>query len=315
MNEIIVTKQSDFDALPEKFDEYTRIYIQATTLIVVARKIQNSSVVARGNSSVEAWENSSVVAWGNSSVVARGNSSVVARENSSVVARGNSSVVARENSSVVARENSSVEAWVNSSVVARVNSSVVARGNSSVVARENSSVEAWENSSVEAWENVGVHLFSDYATVALFMFAVCWQIGKGKIKKNAKTATIIKPKPTDWFDANAVEKTKTIILYKRVSTDFKTQEGTSNETLWAVGSTVEHPHWEPKSGECGPGKFHACSRTYFCDEFRSNIGDRYVAIEVALTDTHTWKNPSYPHKIAFRKGTVLYEVNRFGKKI
>jgi len=216
------------------------------------------------------------------------------------VARENSSVVARENSSVVARGNSSVEAWENSSVEAW----------------GNSSVEAWGNSSVEAWGNVGVHLLSDSSTVALFMFAVCWQIAKGKIERKSKTATIIKPKPGNWFDENGVElKGKTIVLYKRVSAAFKTQEGTRNETFWAVGSTVEHASWNPTEKECGEGKFHACSRPFFCDEFRSIAGDRYVAIEVAVKDTHAWRNPSYPHKIAFRAGKVLHEVNRFGKKI
>jgi hypothetical protein len=179
---IEVKNQEGMDALPERFDSYTRIQIKASSEIqivvklarenssvvawgnssVVARENSsveargNSSVVARENSSVEARGNSSVVAWENSSVVAWGNSSVEARENSSVEAWENSSVEARENSSVVARENSSVEAWENSSVVARGNSSVVAWGNSSVVARENSSVEARGNSSVVAWGNSSV---------------------------------------------------------------------------------------------------------------------------------------------------------------
>ena len=241
--EITIKSQSEFDALPAKFDEYTRVYIQATDRIVVARKIGNSSVVARGNSSV------------------------------------------------VARENSSVEA------------------------RENSSVVAWENSSVEARENVGVHLFSDYAHIALFAFAVCWKLAKGKIEKNAKTVTVITPKPSDWFDENAIKKTANVILFKRVSHDLKTQENTQNETLWEIGSTVEHPAWSPKEQECGTGKFHACSRAYFCDEFRSTKGDRYIAIEVARKHTFAWENPIYPHKIAFRKCKVLHEVNRLGKKI
>jgi hypothetical protein len=206
-------------------------------------------------------------------------------------ARENSSVEAWDNSSVEARENSSVEAWDNSSVVARENSSVVARG------------------------NVGVHLYSDWATVALFAFAVCWKLAKGKVQKKSPNATIITPKPLDWFDANGVEKTAKVILFKRVSKDFKTQEGTSNETLWPVGSVVEHLSWNPTNSECGEGKFHACSTAHFCDEFRNLRDDRYIAIEVARKDTHAWKNPSYPHKIAFKKGKVLHEVNRFGKKL
>ena len=95
MREITIKTQKELDALPPKFDEYTRILITGGTTcdrIIVRVARENSSVVAWGNSSVVAWGNSSVEAWGNSSVVAWGNSSVVARENSSVEAWGNSSV-------------------------------------------------------------------------------------------------------------------------------------------------------------------------------------------------------------------------------
>jgi hypothetical protein len=118
-----------------------------------------------------------------------------------------------------------------------------------------------------------------------------------------------------WFENNGVEKTEHVILYKRVSKDWMTQEGKINETLWVPGTTVTHKSWNPASKECGEGKFHACSKAYFCDEFRSNDGDRYVAIRVALKDTHEWPEPAYPHKIAFREGEVLYEVDRWGDKV
>jgi len=386
VKEITVTTQDELDALPSKFDEYTRIYIKGGArdnriAVKVARENssveawENSSVVARGNSSVEAWgnssveawgnssvvawENSSVVAWGNSSVVAWGNSSVEARENSSVEAWGNSSVEARENSSVeawenssvvawenssveawgnssvvawenssvVACENSSVVAWENSSVVARGNSSVEARGNSSVVACENSSVVAWGNSSVEArgnssveaWGNVGVHLQSDFSNVLLFGFSVLWVLAKGKYVKKSKNAIMIIPEVKDgiegWFENNAVGDKKKVILYKRVSKDWKTQEGNPWETSWAIGLKLDHPAWEPTKSECEAGKYHACSRPYFCDEFRSTRGDRYIAIEIEREDLYAWPKPSYPHKIAFRRGTVLFECDRHGKKL
>ena len=336
MKEIIVSTQKEFDALPARFEEYTKIIIKNTTIRLVVNLArenssvearENSSVVARGNSSVVAWENSSVVARENSSVVARENSSVVARENSSVVARENSSVVARENSSVVAWGNSSVVAWGNSSVVARGNSSVVARGNSSVVAWENSSVEAWgnssvearENSSVEARENVVVRVFSAYLKkVILYGFAVAIVSATitVNIEKKSEYCHIQITKDLGWFERNAVEKNPVITLYKRVSKDFKTQENKKNETLWLVGSTVNHPAWKPDNGECGEGKFHACSRPYFCDEFRNENGDRYIAVSIKLEDLYEWKNnPHYPHKIGFRACEVLYECDKFGKKI
>lgn len=125
---------------------------------------------------------------------------------------------------------------------------------------------------------------------------------------------IQKVKPLGWFENNGVEKTDKIVLYKKVSSEFKTQEGSSNETLWTIGSTLEHKDWNPKGQECGEGKFHACSRPYFCDEYRNGKGDRYIAIEIATEDTYEWPNPNHPHKIAFRKGTVLYECDRFGKQ-
>ena len=234
-----------------------------------------------------------------------------------VVAWENSSVEARENSSVVARGNSSVEARENSSVVARGNSSVVARGNSSVVARGNSSVVAWENSSVEARGNVCVRIFTGIKTLSLFGFSVLFQPFDLKFKfKKEKTVLIQKFKPQKYLDREVINvKKNQVILFKKVSKDFKTQEGTKNETLWEIGATVTHPAWNPAQRECGEGKFHACSRPYFCDEFRTNKEDRYIAIQIKTDDLYEWTAPEYPHKIAFKEGKVLYEVDKFGKKI
>ena len=103
-------------------------------------------------------------------------------------------------------------------------------------------------------------------------------------------------------------------MYKKVSKDFKTQENTRNETHWEIGKTLDHPNWSPSTQECGEGKFHACSYPYFCDEFRNLPNDRYVAIEIDIQDLYSWPNPSYPTKIAFRKGTVLYECDKYGNK-
>ena len=256
MKEIIVSSQVDFDALPNSFDEYTRILIKNTTSKLVVK---------------------------------------------------------------ISRENSSVVAWENSSVEARGNSSVVARENSSVVARENSSVEAWENSSVVAWENCVVRIFSDYLKkIVLYGFAVAIVSSTitVNIEKKSEYCHVQIIKSLGWFENNGVEKTPTVTLYKKVSKDFKTQENIKNETLWIIGSTLEHPAWNPNNGECGEGKFHACSRPYFCDEFRNNKGDRYIAISINSEDLHEWTgNVSYPYKIAFRKGTVLYECDRFGKEL
>lgn len=114
-----------------------------------------------------------------------------------------------------------------------------------------------------------------------------------------------------------------IIVYKKVSVDYKTQEGTYNETSWLPGTTVEMPmnKWKPDKEECGEGKFHACASIGNCLKFRplfknNNNSDRFVAILVNIKDIHLWTNyPSYPEKIAFRKGIVLYECAVHGFKI
>ncbi len=220
-------------------------------------------------------------------------------------------ISARENSQVTARGNSQVTAWGNSQVTAW--------GNSQVTARENSQVTAWGNSQVTARGNVSIHMQSDRSSVVLFAFAVCIAVVKGKITKRSKTCTVVFPKPAigvlGWLGAHGIRASKKVILFKRVSVDFKTQENNSNKTLWQIGTTLEHSAWNPEAQECGGGKFHACPFPYFCDDFRETAGDRYIAIEIAKSDLFAWKNPQYPHKIAFRKGTVLYECDRFGKKL
>jgi len=279
---IKITSQAEWDALQDQFDEWTEIQIIATSHITVNRRPSNSSVVARDNSSV------------------------VARDNSSVVVRDNSSAVARDNSSVVARDNSSVEAW----------------GNSSVEAWDNSSVVARDNSSVEAWGQVAARYFSTDARLSAHGQAVIFQYVNPAKSSHLKGEHIVKvkaPSTTDaWLSAHGVaaDKNQNVILFKRVSADFKTQEGTLNETLWAVGSALEHPAWNPTKEECGDGKFHACPKTYFCDEFRSDKSDKYIAIQVAVKDLYVWpENPFYPHKVAFRAGIVLYECDKRGVKI
>ena len=215
------------------------------------------------------------------------------------------------NGCVVASGSSHVEAWGSSHVVAW--------GSSHVEAWESSHVEASGSSHVEAWGQVSVHLQSDYATVVLFMFAVCFAVATGKIVKKSRTATIVKlkqPRGTDgWLTAQAIKPKKSLVLFKKVSKDFYTQEDNSHKTHWPIGGRVTHPAWNPKGGECGEGKFHACSRPYFCDEFRNDAGDRYIAVRINKSDLYAWPNAEYPHKVAFRKGTVLYECDRYGNKL
>lgn len=176
--------------------------------------------------------------------------------------------------------------------------------------------KSWGNSSVVARDRVSVQVFSENSSNLLFAsaIAIVSKFLKHKIRKKSKYSHIHIVGKLDWFSNNGIQKKDQLILFKRVSNDFKTQEGTPNETIWRIGTVVEHDYWEPKSEECGTGKFHACSKPYFCDEFRNNRGDIYIAIKVALKDVYVWPNPQYPHKIGFRKGKVLYECDRFGNK-
>jgi hypothetical protein len=141
------------------------------------------------------------------------------------------------------------------------------------------------------------------------------------MKRESSHATVITPEQYrdtfGWLEENAVTTVDgSVVLFKRVSSDFRTQEGNPWETAWIIGSTLTHSDWNPTSSECSGGKYHACSRPYFCDEFRSTKGDRYIAIQIKTDDLYAWvDSPQYPHKVAFRQGTVLYEVDRMGRKI
>jgi hypothetical protein len=192
------------------------------------------------------------------------------------------------------------------------------------VACGNSTVTAYDNSTVTAWDKVVVSLHSPSSTVTLHDFSVCFNEAKGKVlNKSKSTSTEViptRPKTVDeWIEGQGLKHIKDnrdyVVVYKRVSSDFKTQENSPNETLWSIGTTLQHPNWNLSSGECGEGKFHACSRPYFCDEFRSVPSDKYIAIKVNKADMYVWPNAKYPHKVAFRKGKVMYECNKTGKKV
>ena len=279
---MIIKTQKEWDALPASFEIFTVIEIRSPENIwlSISKNPTNAHVEARESSHVEARESSHVEARGSSHVEAWGSSHVEARESSHVVARGSSHV----------------EAWGSSHVVAR------------------------ESSHVEAWGAVSVHVQSEFSLVDLFGYAVCILMVKCKATLKSRTAKIVRPilqkGVVGWLDREGIELEKGhVIIFKRVSKDFKTQEKTANETLWAIGSTVTCAKYNPKESECGEGKFHACSRPYFCDEFREAKDDRYIAIKVLVKDMHAWEGASYPHKIGFKGGTILFECDKFGKKI
>jgi hypothetical protein len=125
------------------------------------------------------------------------------------------------------------------------------------------------------------------------------------------------PGVAGWLERNAVavDGDGYVILYKRVSAAYLTQEERPWETQWTPGTTLVHPAWNPASGECGGGKYHACSRPIYCQEFRCGTGDKYIAIRVHVDDLWAWDNPQYLFKIGFQRGTVLYECDRSGAEL
>ena len=131
MKTIIVKNQAEWDALPDKFAEFTAVHVYSDPKVPLTIKR------TPGNATVEAWENATVEAWGNATVEARENATVEAWENATVEAWENATVRAWENATVRARGNATVRAWENATVEVW--------GNATVEARENATVEAWEN--------------------------------------------------------------------------------------------------------------------------------------------------------------------------
>ena len=330
MNKIIIT-QKDLDNL-KIINVDDKVIIDAelklnTTLkvfgtLIIKEKLISSfsnnyieasgsaSVEARGSASVKAWDSASVEAWDSASVEAWGSASVEASGSASVKAWGSASVKAWGSASVKAWDSASVKAWDSASVEAW--------GSASVKAWGSASVEAWDSASVEAWDSASVRLITKITSLIMLGFSVLIKDASIKMKfKKSKNVLVQNIKFTNFLEREMVNVKKgKVILFKRVSKDFKTQEDTINETSWIINSIVKHNSWNPENSECGKGKFHACSRPFFCDEFRSIRGDKYIAIEVLIKDLFEWKdNPQFIHKIAFRNCKVLYECDIDGNKI
>ena len=215
------------------------------------------------------------------------------------------------------------KAYDSSTVTAYDSSTVTACGSSTVTAYDSSTVTAYDSSTVTAYDSSTVRAYGSSATLDVLGFAVAVLWASAKIRQKGKYAKVVRQKIlkaktlAQWIDINGAEvKGQFVTLYKRVSAGLKTQEGEASETLWAIGSSLVVPNWDPAGSECGAGKFHGCPAPHYCDEFRSTTaGDRYVAIKVAKKDCHVWPDAQYPHKIAFRAGTVLHECDRNWRKI
>ena len=191
---------------------------------------------------------------------------------------------------------------------------------------EHSCVEAYDRSKVIAFghsrvithDRSSIYVF-DYVIVYAFGFSNIHGYGHSRIHTydhnyvHINESSYLHSDPfdiTSWlaFHKLVPDADSYVILYKRVSSKWLTQEGNPNETAWPPGATLEHPAWNPYQYECGAGKYYACADAGMCNQFRSTVGDRYVSVRVAVKDLYMWPNPVYPSKIAFRKGTVLEEV-------
>ena len=224
-------------------------------------------------------------------------------------------------------KNSQATLWENSQATLRENSQATLWGNSQATLRDNSQATLWGNSQATLWGNSQATGYGNAAIhnytlnpVLLYGFSVCWLLTKtAKATKKSVNSTIINfqfNSVKNWIENDGVEtdKNNNVIIFKRVSKDFKTQEGSKNETLWRIEKEIEIENWDPKN-ECGEGKFHGCSHAFFCDDFRDKEEDRHIAVKVAIKDLVAFPEPKYPNKISFRKGFVLWECDRNGKKI
>ena len=96
MSKIIVTTQSDWDALPKRFETFTVLEIRSEDTIVIKDNPDSSSAVLWGSSSAELWgsssaelrDSSSAVLWGSSSAVLWGSSSAELWDSSSAEYEG-----------------------------------------------------------------------------------------------------------------------------------------------------------------------------------------------------------------------------------
>lgn len=107
------------------------------------------------------------------------------------------------------------------------------------------------------------------------------------------------------------------ILFKAVSPELRTQEGTRNVTTYHIGKMITVPKWNPRDQECGAGKFHACDTPMHANGYRQhNFGNRFIAISIAVKDLYAWPEATrrHPTKIAFRKGKVLFECDHTGRR-
>ena len=265
-----------------------------------------------------------ICAYGHSVVDAYDNVNVVAMDYTIVNAYCNSFVQVFNNSIGKLYDRSRAHVYDFTHVSFYGKSSGKIYSSSPVYVYDNASIDMHSDSIAKLFNNSNVTIYNICACIEAYHNAIVYNPFNSEKYKLFGNSIEIKPNLvldfTKWCEYNAPVKfidSDHIILYKKISSDYKTQEYSPNETSWLPGTVVEIPieEWNPAHRECGPGKFHACATPMMCDKFRPKNSDKYIAILVNIKDLYVWHNiPEYPEKIAFRKGIVLYECNKDGIK-
>jgi hypothetical protein len=261
MKTIVIKTQSELDALPDKFEEYTQIEIRsdASVEIVVRKSYDSSTVYAYDSSTVTAYGSSTVYAYDSSTVTAYGSSRVYASDSSTVYAYGSSTVTAYGSSTVYASDSSRVYAYDSSTVTAYDSSTVTAYGSSTVYASDSSRVYAYGSSRVTASDFSMIAVLATSVVIKkLLDYSVASLRGvKVKIEKKDKTATVIKtPKEMkhtkkSFADRCESDKKGHVILFKSVNPETGCDYQTGKIKYEGV---VECPDWDSDpERQCGGG--------------------------------------------------------------
>lgn len=102
-----------------------------------------------------------------------------------------------------------------------------------------------------------------------------------------------------------------VILYKAVDSKKRVATYDKEEHIqWLIGETVEHPEWNPYENEIGKGKFVASINPNSFHTITRVKNLTFLAIEINVLDLYEYPFGKYPQFIGFRKGKVLYEIDK-----
>src|SRR5581483_6468502 len=175
---------------------------------------------------------------------------------SHAVLRGSSHAELRESSHAELRESSHAVLLGSSHAVLLGSSHAELRESSHAELRESSHAVLRGSSHAELWEQSTAHQKSRKAP-ELHGQAVCFLYDGYAVpirkSDNATIIQVVNPKSVaDWLEKEGVvEADGKVVLYKRVSKNFLTQEHKPWETTWVIGEVKTHPNWNPTREECG----------------------------------------------------------------